>query len=336
MAGNPRYSKFFQTPRSEAESEEELRAYNLHKELISSLPCKGHTYCYGGFWCPEWRIVGLLSAQKHFKASPGDIFLCTYPKSGTTWIRALAFSVINRGAISDYKDHPLLTMSPQDQDCALYLEGIFAGAQVPDLSVLTGSPRLFASHIPYSLLPDSVKNGCRIVYVSRDPKDTLISLWHYSNLVRGPTIPFFRLDDLFEEFCRGGSYFGPIWDHQVEYQKESLNRPDMVLFMKYEEMKAKPEESVRKLASFVGQPFTKEEEEGGTVEKIVRLCSFEFLKDLPVNKEGIQEETGDRIVKNSSFFRKGRVGDWKELLTPDMADRIDHITQQKLSQHGLI
>lgn len=37
-------------------------------------------------------------------------------------------------------------------------------------------------------------------------------------------------------------------------------------------------------------------------------------------------------MKNSSFFRKGKVGDWKEHLTPEMAETMDRIMQERMSQ----
>jgi hypothetical protein len=41
------------------------------------------------------------------------------------------------------------------------------------------------------------------------------------------------------------------------------------------------------------------------------------------------------VAKHSSFFRKGIVGDWKNHLTPEMATRLDQITEQKLKDTGL-
>ena len=46
------------------------------------------------------------------------------------------------------------------------------------------SPRVLATHLPYSLLPSSViseeRSGCRIVYIFRDPKDSLVSYWMFT------------------------------------------------------------------------------------------------------------------------------------------------------------
>nr|GEW79350.1 cytosolic sulfotransferase 5-like [Tanacetum cinerariifolium] len=72
--------------------------------------------------------------------------------------------------------------------------------------------------------------------------------------------------------------------HHPQTCRPSLENPDKILFLKYEEMKMQPEVELRKLAAFMGKPFTVEEEERWVVAKIVKLCSFEFLSSLEVNK----------------------------------------------------
>ncbi|GKB87415.1 cytosolic sulfotransferase 5-like protein [Tanacetum coccineum] len=51
-------------------------------------------------------------------------------------------------------------------------------------------------------------------------------------------------------------------------------------------MKMQPEVELRKLAAFMGKPFTVEEEERWVVAEIVKLCSFEFLSSLEDFKYG--------------------------------------------------
>nr|KJB16834.1 hypothetical protein B456_002G250000 [Gossypium raimondii] len=42
---------------------------------------------------------------------PGDIFLCSAPKSGTTWLKALSFAIVTRN-LYDTSNSPLLTKGP--------------------------------------------------------------------------------------------------------------------------------------------------------------------------------------------------------------------------------
>ncbi|KAL6288604.1 hypothetical protein ACE6H2_006114 [Prunus campanulata] len=70
-------------------------------ELPLSLPKeKGwrtlHLYQFQGFWCQSAEIQSIMSFQKHFQANDTDIVVASIPKSGTTWLKALAFAVSNR------------------------------------------------------------------------------------------------------------------------------------------------------------------------------------------------------------------------------------------------
>jgi hypothetical protein len=147
------------------------------------------------------------------------------------------------------------------------------------------SPRLLATHLPLSMLPHGMSSaGCRIVYLCRDPKDALVSRWHFENKIRkGFNM---ELEKAFAMFCEGVSECGPFWDHCLEYWKESLARPDKVIFLMYEEIKSDPVRAVTKLARFLGAPFSEEEESSGVPQEVVRLCSFETLTSLPVNQVG--------------------------------------------------
>ncbi|CAI0437810.1 unnamed protein product [Linum tenue] len=84
----------------------------------------------------------------------------------------------------------------------------------------------------------------------------------------------------------------------------------------YEDLCRNPEEQVRKLASFLGR-----ETSSMDVEKVLWRSSLNRLKELE--------------IPNSILFRTGTVGDWKNYLTPDMAQRIDSLTRVKLQGTGL-
>lgn len=132
-------------------------------------------------------------------------------------------------------------------------------------------------------------------------------------------------------YCRGVSGYGPFWDHVLGYWKESLERPDKVLFLRYEDLKHDTAIHVKRLAAFMGVPFSAEEEREGAIEEISRLCSFSNLKELEVNKTG----RSGPFVENNAFFRRGEVGDWVNHLTPEMAERLNEVIEEKLGGSGL-
>ena len=99
-------------------------------------------------------------------------------------------------------------------------------------------------------------------------------------------------------------------------------------------MKTEPLVYSKRMAEFLGQPFTLEEEETGVIEGILELCSFETMSNLKVNKDGVYKEDGFS-TRNDVFFRQGKVGDWTNHLTLEMADGLDRIAQQKFHGSGL-
>lgn len=134
------------------------------------------------------------------------------------------------------------------------------------------------------------------------------------------------LKESLDKFCRGVSLFGSYWNHVLEYWNASVEMPNKVLFLKFEDIKEQPVEQLMRLVRFLECPFSQEEESSGQVEEILRLCSFESLSKLEVNKVG-RLSSGE---ENSAFFRTGVVGDWANYLTQEMMERLDRITEEKL------
>ncbi|XP_022715965.1 flavonol sulfotransferase-like [Durio zibethinus] len=315
------------------------RTCKRYRETLPSLSVgKGwmteHLVHYHGFWLtPKAALKGVMWIQDHFKPRPTDIFLATFPKTGTTWLKALVFAIINRTRY-DFSDHPLLTTGPHD--CFPFLDAyLYQNDQsVSNLDAFP-SPRLLSTHMPYTLLPDS-SAGSRFVYICRDPKDVLVSKWLFMNKLRPKELPPLSLEEAFKLFCQGISHYGPYWDHVLGYWKESLKTPEKILFLKYEELKKEPLVVVKRLAEFLGHPISMGEESKGVVQEIVRLCSFENLTNLEVNKRSLQKFSSDIIVDSRHFFRKGEVGDSKNYLTAEMIERLDEITVDKIYGSGLI
>ncbi|XP_043692819.1 cytosolic sulfotransferase 15-like [Telopea speciosissima] len=265
------------------EKEEEEGVGQECQELLRSLPQEkgwrtAHIYQYQGFWVAGKLIESIIEIQQNFRVRDTDVLLVTTPKSGTVWLKALAFAIMNRNRYS-FSENPLLNTNPHE--LVPFLEhGVFISNKLPYLSTLP-SPRLFASHIPYPSLSESIKtNNCRIVYQCRNPKDMFVSLFLFSGKLRPENLGPLSLDQAFELFCKGAYEFGPYWDHVLGFWKESFERPQ---------------------------------------------------KSLEVNKTGKLMPRGDNAV----FFRKGEVGDWMNHLSPEMAEKIDKITEVKLLGSGL-
>ncbi|KAM3318872.1 flavonol 4'-sulfotransferase [Capsicum chacoense] len=280
-----------------------------------------HVLQYKGFWYPTGILQGLIALQQqHFKPKPDSVILASYPKSGTTWLKAILFAITNRSHL-DFNTHPLLTSNPHE--LVPQLEGYaFTHPTNP-----TPNTCLMHSHLAFNSLPES---NCKIVYIFRDPKDVLASCWYFVQKLRPKELPFISLQEAFDQFTKGCSPFGPFWDHVMGYYKASLEFPKRVLLLKYEDMKQDPIFNAKRLAEFLGQPFSIEEEREGIVERITELCSFEKQSNLEVNKEGTHTGTFIPTIANNTYFREGKVGDSKNHLSGEMIEVLDDITKQKL------
>ncbi|KAL1202358.1 Cytosolic sulfotransferase 1 [Cardamine amara subsp. amara] len=311
-----------------------LRDDNVSEEtktLISSLPreqdSQGKLCKFQGCWYYYNTLQAVINFQTNFKPQDTDIILASFPKSGTTWLKALSVAILERykQPTDDHPIHPLLSDNPHGIVPFFEID-MYLKTSTPDLTKFsTSSPRLFSTHMPLHTVKEGLKDSpCKVVYLCRNVKDALISRWYFRCKYQKSEVARSNLESMFESFCSGVSFYGLFWDHALSYWRGSLENPKHVLFLKYEELKTEPCVQVKKLAEFLGCPFTKEEEESGLVIKILELCSIRNLSGLDVNKTG---KTWMNVDYNS-YFRKGEVGDWKNLLTPEMENKIDMIIEK--------
>ncbi|XP_039001960.1 cytosolic sulfotransferase 15-like [Hibiscus syriacus] len=262
-------------------------------------------YLYQGFWCSGASVRDLKPA--------------------------LAFSTLYRDRFAS-DEHPLFTFNPHQLVRHLEFD-VYSNNPCPDLeNICVYKPRAFATHLPYASLPTSIKDSkCKIVYICRNPLDTFISLWLFIDKLRDQNNELLPLDEAFDKFRLGICGYGPFFDYVLGYWKASQENPYKILFLKYEDLKENISSQLKHLAMFLGVPFTEDEEKQGVVEKITQICSFEKLKELEVNKKG-SHITG---IPHKEFFRKGKVGDWSNYLTPSMVERLEKLIHEKMENSGL-
>ncbi|XP_006656849.2 cytosolic sulfotransferase 5-like [Oryza brachyantha] len=311
---------------------------DLADDMVSSLPSKMEVSLpmrlrlYRGFWLAEIHIPAAVAMQRRLVPRPDDVVVASLPKCGTTWLIALAFATMARRAhppdAGAGAGHPLRRLNPHQ--CVPFLEGLFARGQQAKLDALP-SPRLMNTHMPLAMLPSAGGGGggCRVVYICREPKDMAVSMCHYTRRV----MPRVSFAETFESYCDGAKIYGPFWDHILGYWRASSATPDTVLFLRYEELLRDPAGNVRKLAQFVGLPFSEAEEEAGMVGAIVALCSLDNMRGFEANRTGYVD--AQRRIPRETLFRKGVAGDWVHHMTPEMARRLDDIVADKFGGTGL-
>ncbi|KAJ0089086.1 hypothetical protein Patl1_32806 [Pistacia atlantica] len=244
---------------SRTSNEEEVSPITLEtcRDIVSTLPRENKWRAYGDlcfyqdFFCYSYLLEGAIFAQNHYQAQPSDILICGVPKSGNTWLKALTFSIVTRTQF-DNTTTPLLTKNPHN--CIPFMEIDFSRKGIKPT---TGSLPLISTHLPYTSLPKSIiDSACKIVYMCREPKDSFVSLWHYARKLKGGIQEPMSLGETFELFCKGVSDYGPYWDHILGYWKASLEKPEKILFLKYEDVIKDTPFYVERMAEFMGYPFS--------------------------------------------------------------------------------
>jgi Sulfotransferase domain len=109
------------------------------------------------------------------------------------------------------------------------------------------SPRFIKTHLPVALLPDQLWTvKPRIVYIRRNPKDTVVSWYHHHRLLHGY---HGNLDDFVEAFLDDLIMYSPYHEHILEFCKLAETESN-ILSIRYEDMKMDIGEVIKKTAEF--------------------------------------------------------------------------------------
>ncbi|CAO2181653.1 unnamed protein product [Urochloa humidicola] len=136
------------SPPNDGSSAESPSESHIIDDLVSKLPLREGLVLYNNYWLWPQTAKRVMLLQDTFKARPDDTILATNPKCGTTWLKALAFTITTRSRY-DFHDHPLLTHHPQE---------VVPFIEIPrdgDMNYIEtlSSPRHLATHMPLSLFP---------------------------------------------------------------------------------------------------------------------------------------------------------------------------------------
>ena len=251
--------------------------------------------------------------EKEFVPKDGDVFVATYPRSGTTWTEQMVHLLVNKGEQGEQR----LT------DAVPWLETL---PHRPNgmLEFLKTLPqrRLFTSHSPYPLMPPLGDTTAKIVYVARNPKDVAISTYFHNQSKGGYEGTW---EEHFEIFLNGDVGCGPYFDHILPWW-EASQKEERILFMKYEDMKHDHAGSVAKIASFLGIQADPQ-----LIDRVVTLSSFKSMTTTETtNFDWIPQREG--VPKH---FRKGDIGDWRNYFSAEQSQQMDDLFLKKMKDTGL-
>jgi hypothetical protein len=238
-----------------------------------------------------------------------DIFVVTYPRSGTTWTQMIVYQLTTDGSM----DFPHIT-----QVCPWFERALRAGR---DLEALPGS-RVFKSHLTYRRIP---KGRCRYVYVARDGKDVAVSYFHFARSHMGFRGTF---DEYFERFLAGRDSYGS-WLRHVAGWWAHRDDPN-ILFLRYEDLACDLAGGLRTLIDFLGLDVGPER-----LPVIRERCSFAFMKAHETRFDPLIGMLYERHARPDAYLRQGRVGGGEGHLSPEQRARYDTVFGRRLERLGL-
>lgn len=248
--------------------------------------------------------------KEDFVVREDDIYICTYPRSGTNWTYEMVKMLANRN--SNY-----VSVFP-----------VLEGLNSTKLESIQ-SPRVVCSHLPYDYLPPRITEKAKLIHVSRNPKDVAVSLHNYFL-----NVSFLDYHASWEQFLQlfldGEVCYGNWFDHVLGWEKFiNEKNSDNIFTVKFEDLKDNLREKVEQLSNFLGfQPNPK------LISDIVEKCGFKNLyKEKCTN---VPREVA-ALAKNKSniLYRKGEVGDWKNFFTVKQNEQFDKIYKERMKDSKL-
>jgi hypothetical protein len=230
---------------------------------------------------------------------PDDIFIVTYPRSGTTWMQMILYQLTTEGNM----DIPHIA-----QHCPWFERSMRSGCGFENLS----ARRIFKSHLSYGAIP---KGPGRYIYVARDGRDVAVS---YFNLYRNYNQYQGTFDEFFQRFMRGKLHYGSWFDHVEGWRKHQhdLN----ILFLTYEELTRDLEGCIRRISAFCQIKVPAE-----TLPRILERSSFDFMKQHERKFDPALEMLWENGTELDSFLRAGRVGQGTRELSKTQRARFDQV-----------
>ena len=262
----------------------------------------------------------------------GIIWLASYPKSGNTWFRVFLTNL--RGE----EDGPA-QINRLDSTPIAGARGIFddeAGIEASDLTfdeIDRLRPEIYthlaeqAEETPFMKVHDAYTSNDKniplfpgkatagAIYIIRNPLDVVISFAHHSGWDYDKAI--LRMADEKFAFCaKPGRLHNQLRQNLMSWSSHVKSWTEQTLFpvcvLRYEDMKQKPVETFEKAVKFSGLEYGR-----GEILNALELSSFKELQRQE-RESGFKEKS----PSSEMFFRKGKIGSWREEFTEKQAKRV--------------
>jgi hypothetical protein len=268
-----------------------------------------------------------------YRPRNGDIIICTPPKCGTTWTQMIAALLVHQ---TPDLPMPLTRLSRwldrHNEPIELVIDEYEAQA----------FRRIIKTHTPLDGVPflDEVS----YVVCARDPRDASLSMIdHLANISeasmkqareRAGLPADFKLPDNPNELFRMTLSVGDqpwTWDGflvgSVLYFLDSylqFRALPNIFFLHYADLSADLEQEMRRLASFLDIRVNE-----AILPRLVEAASFAAMKE-----HASETAPGAHVgewTKDSDFFRKARMGEWRDVLSVENRALFDSVMEKRFS-----
>uniref|UniRef100_A0A8C9VE79 Sulfotransferase n=1 Tax=Scleropages formosus TaxID=113540 RepID=A0A8C9VE79_SCLFO len=290
-----------------------------------------------------------LQYAENFQVQDEDIFVVTYPKSGTTWMQEIIPLILSGGDLT-----PVHTIPNWDR--VPWLEETRTSLVIDKMRC----PRVFVTHLPYHLMPRSFfSSKAKVIYVTRNPKDVAVSSFYFHKMASFLDDPGL-FDKFLNKFLSGQGKrkksglkvtmimvvtFIPIiisqqmsfvcfffflclvlfgkWTDHVKCWR-NLDLGDRILYITYEEMLQDLKGALVRFSRFLNRELTLE-----ALEKVAEHCSFNNMKNNTMsNYSLVPEDIMDS--SKSPFLRRGVSGDWKNHFSPEQEAKFSAVIKEEV------
>ncbi|OUR78512.1 hypothetical protein A9Q83_07755 [Alphaproteobacteria bacterium 46_93_T64] len=272
----------------------------------------------------------------------GIIWLASYPKSGNTWMRSFLQNLIQNKAQSVHINE-MSQFAYGDGQKFWYEQA--AGGSLEGLSpeqVMQLTPKahaVMARSRPQSVfvkthnwlgqtwdvpfITADVTAGA--IHIIRNPLDVVISLKHHYGFSMDEAIDFLNNPEAntLEDDYKLGQIYGSWSDHTRSW--ETFN-PKFLHRVRYEDLLVKPATTFGAVAKFLELKPPK-----NVLTKAIKRSSFKVLQNQE-KKDGFLEGSD----KAERFFRSGKAGEWKKILTDDQVKRVVDAHHDKMQEFGYL
>ncbi|XP_002123224.2 amine sulfotransferase-like [Ciona intestinalis] len=261
-------------------------------------------------------------AYNEWKPWKNDVIVASFPKTGTTWLRDICRHLFYKS------DSVAFEMTKSFVGPHVYLESDNL-IKYELWEKIPWKRRILATHMSAGMmnLERLRASGVKIIYIIRNPKDRLESMY---NMMQNLPIP--KDNKIFSQMM-GINSFSDFVTADLEGKHIEINlkkgenyldhilswyphrNDDNVMFICYEDIKKDPKKEILKVAKFLEVDLTEAE-----AQNVADLTTFEKTKERMKNVPGVP-----------SFYNKGAVGNWKTHFTVALSQRVDRMVEEKLS-----